>query len=424
MRKILLMSLVASSVLMAGGWKIPETSLNAIALSSANIAHNKSADAAYYNPANMVFMADESIIELDLTYIGLDAPNYKGTVFGTGPHDLNAEKESFLIPTINYVSGKAGEARIGLSILTPGGLSKRWNTEPAKTAAEEFALEIVEVNPTVAIPLNDKVAVAFGFRILHSSGVVKSDGTVPIEVAPSVFQPSNLTRDMTGDALDFGYNLALAYKPTSDLEIGLTYRSKVSLDLEGNAKLSSYSAAVPALNATYDGDGSVSVPLPACASAALAYTFSLDTTVEFVYERNFWSAFSEFDINYDGSITSPVLTAAFDDPLAKNWKDTNAYRLGITQELNKMSIMAGIVYDESPIPDETIGFELPDSNSLTVSLGARFEINKETEIAIATLYSMRESRNITADDNNNNGLIGEFTNSNALLVSTGISYKF
>ena len=416
MKKIALLSLVASSVLMAGGFKIPETSLNSIALSSANIAHNKSADAAYYNPANMVFMADESSVELDLTYIGLDASNYKGTVSG-GYQDLNAEKESFLVPAINYVSGKAGEARIGLSIVSPGGLSKRWKTEPAKTAAEEFSLQIVEVNPTVAIPVNDKVAVAFGFRILHSSGIIKSNGTAVVAPGPTY---SVLTRDMTGDGLDFGYNLALAYKPSSDLEMGLTYRSKVSLDVDGNAKLSSSFDS-----ATYDGEASISVPLPACASAALAYTFSSKTTVEFVYERTFWSALSEFDFNYDGTLGGiGILTAAYDDPIAKNWEDTNSYRLGITQELNSMTIMAGIVYDESPVQSKSLGFELPDSDITTVSLGARYNINKETDIAIAGLYSMRESRTITAADNNDNGLIGEFTNSNALLISAGISYKF
>ena len=116
MKKIVLMSLVASSVLMAGGYKIPETSLNGVALSAANIAHNKSADAAYYNPANMVFMSNENHMEADLTYIGLDAPNYKGTVSlnGTplGTHDIDAESENFLVPSLNYVSGDVSGARL------------------------------------------------------------------------------------------------------------------------------------------------------------------------------------------------------------------------------------------------------------------------------------------------------------------------
>jgi len=391
--KVALLSLVTASVLMAGGYKIPETSLNGVALSAANIAHNKSADAAYYNPANMVFMEDSNHLEVDFTYIGLDPVKYTPTA-GTA---ISAESESFIIPSIHYVSGKAGETRIGLSIVTPGGLSKRWTEQPAKSSAEEFTLKVVEINPSVAIPVNDKVAVAFGFRIIHSEGIVKSTGSV--------------SRDMTGNSLDFGYNLALSYKPSSEWDVGLTYRSQVNLTVQGNAKL--YSGAVLA----YNGDASLTVPLPATASAAIAYTLPSKTTVEFVYERNIWSAYSQLDFDYATSIGG--LTPYFDDPKTKSWNDTNAFRLGITQELDKMTLMAGAVYDETPVPEETIGFELPDSNSFSVSLGGRYQVNKELDIGLAALYSMKESRIVSSAS-----LDGEFTNANVLIASVGVGYKF
>nr|WP_321267767.1 outer membrane protein transport protein [uncultured Sulfurimonas sp.] len=424
MKKIALLSLVASSMLMAGGYKIPETSLNAVALSAANIAHTKSADAAYYNPANMVFMEDKNHLEADLTYIGLDAIKYKGSIITpksatvVAGQDLDSKSEKFLVPSIHYVSGKAGETRIGLSITAPGGLSKRWDKEPARTSAEEFTLEIVEINPTVAIPINDKVAFAFGFRIVHTSGVVKSSGTSEVNATPPLY--STLTRDLTGDSIDYGYNFALAYKPTKDLEMAFTYRSQVNLTVEGDAKLSS--TAVPAgliPAGSYDGIASVTIPLPATASLALAYTFPSKTTVEFVYERNMWSAYKDLDFDYDGTITHPILTSAFDVAKPKNWNDTNAFRLGVTQELDSMTLMAGAVYDESPVPDETIGFELPDSNSISVSLGGRYQINDKLDFGLSALYSMRESRSVK-----NDSLDGEFSDGNVLIVSTGIGYKF
>ncbi|MEA3331510.1 MAG: outer membrane protein transport protein [Campylobacterota bacterium] len=413
MKKIALLSLVTASVLMAGGYKIPETSLNAVALSAANIAHSHGADAAYYNPANMVFMEDKEQMEMDLMYIGLDPINYQGsttTSLGliTNNVDIDAENETFFVPSLHYVSGKAGETRIGLSVVSPGGLSKRWDEEPGKTTSQEFTLEIIEVNPTVAIPVSDKVAVAFGFRILYTSGVVKSDGQL------SPVPTHRATRDLTGDSFDFGYNLALAYKPTSDLDIGLTYRSQVNLTIEGKAELSEN-----VMFGTYDGDGSVTVPLPASASLALAYTLPSKTTIEFVYERNMWSAYKELDFGYEGALSTPILTAAFDDPKTKDWKDTSAYRLGITQELDAVTLMAGAVYDESPVPEETLGFELPGSNSLSLSFGGRYQISKELDVGLAVLYSMRESRKVK-----NDSIDGEFTNSDVLLVSTGIGYKF
>lgn len=411
MIKLALFSAVTASVLMAGGYKIPETSLNGVALSAANIAHNKSADAAYYNPANMVFMEDKNHLEVDLSYIELYAVNYKGTVSATGPYNIDSQSESFIVPALHFVSGKAGETRIGLSIVTPGGLSKRWESEPAKTSAEEFTLQVVEINPTVAIPLNEKVALAFGFRIVHSEGIVKSNGTTYLPAPMSSY--SVVSRDLTGESLDFGYNLALSYKPTSEWDLGLTYRSQVNITIQGDAKLaSSYGSA------TYEGDASVIIPLPATASAAIAYTLPSKTTVEFVYERNMWSAYKSLDFDYNGS-EGALLGGIFGSAIAKNWNDTNAFRLGVTQKLDRMTLMAGAVYDESPVPDETISFELPDSDSISVSLGGRYQINKELDIGLAALYSMRESRSV-----DNDALLGEFTNANVLIVSVGLGYKF
>lgn len=281
MKKIALVSLIASSVLMAGGYKIPETSTNAVALGAANIAHNhENADAAYYNPAKMVFMKDQNYLEVDAMYIGLDKIKYTGTVASTGPYSLKSEKEDFFVPSLNYVSSKVGEhnARVGISVTVPGGLSKRYKTAPAKTFAEEFTLEVVEINPTIAIQLSENLGFAAGFRIVDAEGVVKSNGVMNI---PTLGGLGTASRDMTGDTVDTGYNLALAYQGT-DLELGLTYRSKVNLSVEGNANLTtSYLGG-----SVYNSKASVSIPLPAALSLAAAYNFTPNTTVEFVYEKN------------------------------------------------------------------------------------------------------------------------------------------
>jgi long-chain fatty acid transport protein len=247
MKKIALLSLVASSVLLAGGYKIPENSTNAVALGAANVAHNhNSADAAYYNPAKMVFMSDENHIDANLVYIGLDSVDYEGTQ-GVYPASGSSESEDFFIPSLHYVSPKLGDngARVGLSIVSPGGLSKRWEGgQVASATAEEFTLQTIEINPTAAFRVNDTLSVGVGFRIVYSSGVAK--GT-PV--------PDVIYQNLEGDSLDFGYNLALAYQPTEALEFGLTYRSKINLALDGDADLAypGNGTTIPALPAgTYD----------------------------------------------------------------------------------------------------------------------------------------------------------------------------
>ena len=404
MKKITLLSLIAASTLLADGYQIPETSLNAVALSSANVAHSQGADAAYYNPANMVYMKDENTIEVDLMYIGLDKIKYKGTHAATGTyvHNIESKSESFIVPSVHYVSGKAGETRIGLSIVSPGGLSKRWDAQPAKSTAEEFSLQIMEINPTVAVPISDKLSVAFGFRIVHSEGVVKASGTSGTIGAYS--------QDMAGDSIDYGYNFALSYKPTSDIDFALTYRSKVDLSLDGDADLSVLAVG---LNSSYGSK--VSVPLPAVATVALAYTFPSKTTIEVLYQKNYWSTYNELDFDY----TNPTAETIFGGSKVKDYKDTTNYRVGVTQELDSLTLMGGFVFGESPIPNKSIGFELPDSDSFSVSMGARYSINDKIEVGLSALYSMRESRDVS-----NTSITGEFSGGNILIVSSGISYKF
>ncbi|WP_366755891.1 outer membrane protein transport protein [Sulfurimonas sp.] len=244
----------------------------------------------------------------------------------------------------------------------------------------------MEINPSVAIPVNDKLSLAFGFRIVKSEGVVET-----------------AYYKMTGDSIDYGYNLALSYKATTDLEMAMTYRSQINLTEEGTSELTA--------GGTYDV--SLTVPLPAVASFAVAYTLPAKTTVEFVYERTMWSAYKAIDFEYSNS----TVESAYGNPVEKNWNDTNTFRLGLTKELDTMTLMAGIVYDESPVPDDTIAYELPDSNSLGLSIGGRYNINKQVDLGLAALYSMRESRD-SADGT------GEFSGGNVLMVSAGVGYKF
>ncbi len=413
MKKIALLSLATSSLMIAGGYKIPELSMNSMALSAAYIANAHGADAAYFNPANMAFEADGQYFEGALTYIRLASIEYTGTALnpdGT-PNNSGASSkvENFLSPSLHYVSPRYDQFRFGLSVVAPAGLSKRWEMQPAKTYAHEFSLQVVEVNPSVAYRVSQDFAVGAGFRIVHTSGVVKS--------------ASIASRDMEGDTFDFGYNLALSYKATSELTLAATYRSNVDLDVEGDA------AIYFPDNGSYGGtklfgkriDAAVSIPNPAALNLAAAYRFNTGTTVEFVYERTFWSAYESLDFDYEFSLGA--LDAKFSDPIAKDWNDVSAYRLGVTQEYDNWTGMAAIAYDATPIPEQTINFELPDSDAIIVSMGGRYEYSDTLSLGAALLIDFKESRTVSSSVNDI-GLNGEFTDARAYLFTVGAEYKF
>ena len=414
MRRLGLLSLAATTALMASGYKIPEQSQKGVALSSAYVANANGADASYYNPANMAFEKGNGAFEMDLSYIQLSSVKFEGNVnkAAIGVNDSSggdSKKESFLHPTFYYVSPEVNNLRFGVALTSPVGLSKRWDNQPARISAEEFTLMTVEINPTAAYKINDKVAVAVGIRAIYSDGVVKS-------LAPA---PSDLTRNLTGNGLDFGYNLAVTYKPLEALSLAATYRSKIDLNLKGNATLSG-------AGGIYSGPASVSVPAPATLSLAGAYTFTENTTVELVFDRTYWSTYRQLDFEYQGnrSLMTPGLISAFDTSVAKNWSDANSYRLGITHKYDSAwTAMLGMVYYETPIPDSDVGFDLPDSNGMAYSIGTRYKYSKQIELGASFLYADRESRTVSTPANTS-GITGTFSNSNVYFLSLGIEYKF
>jgi len=391
---------------LASGYRIPEQSVDSTAKAGANIASADSADASYFNPANMAWMAaDKWQVEGDLTYIHLPSISYDDN--RTAAYDGESKKENFLLPTVFMVSPEVNNFRFGFSVTAPYGLAKRWEQPFPRTFAEEYSLKVFDINPTVAYKFCEYFSLAVGPRLLYSSAQVSSNGVVR---APGY----TAARNMEGDTTELGWNAALSARPTKDLNLAVTYRSKVDLDLDGDALLSTNTQA-----ASINTGGSVSVPAPAVLALSGAYTLDR-LTVELTWERTFWSDYESIAFQYDTVLTNPLLIGAFGVPVAKNWDDSDAYRLGLSYALNDLwTLMAGFGYDRNPIPDSTLQFDLPDSDAYLYSLGVRYQVSKQMEVGAGYLYDDKKSRSVT-----NARLNGTFTDSSAHLLTVGLTYTF
>ncbi|MCB1857262.1 MAG: transporter [Gammaproteobacteria bacterium] len=408
-----------STQAMSAAYKIPEQSINSTALSGAYIANANGADASYYNPAAMVFNKEGATIEADLTYIHLTGIEIKNDSPGFANDET--KEENFLVPTFHYVSPLVGNARFGLSLIAPAGLTKRWKGDN-RAFAEDFTLKTIEINPTAGYKFNDRFSIGGGLRAVYSQGKVKSSNTAHPLVT--------VGRDMDGESWDFGYNLALQFRATDALDLALTYRSKIDLTVDGDATL--FGSVPPGLPGAgfplpvYNDGARVTVPLPAALNLAAAYTFNDRTTVELVYERTYWSAYKKLDFKYDRDL-NPVFTAVFDDPIKKKWQDSNSFRIGITHRLDgKWTLMGGFAYDKTPIKEKYIGFELPDSDAKIFSLGARYQYSDKLNLGAAFLYDKKDSLKLKAGENINAALAAgaKFEDASAYLLTVGMNYDF
>jgi long-chain fatty acid transport protein len=410
MNKIITLSVLTSSLICAGGYKIPEQSLNSMALGAAYVAHTFGADTAYFNPASMVFMENKQYMEASVTLAHLFSQEYAlaGDLSG------HSETENLPIATLHYVAQGSDDFRWGVSMTVPGGLTKRWNTPYQKLSAEEFTLKNIEINPVVAYKVSDEFSVGAGLRLVYSEGIVKSDGE-------GIFP---IKREMEGNTIEFGYNLAAMYKPTSDINLALTYRSNIDLTEEGKANL--YFGNI---GKQYDAE--VTVPLPAALNLAISKTWQDTYTLEFNYERTYWSTYENLDFDYKRTITNAVLAQAFDAPKARNWKDTDTFRIGATVKISdKLTTMLGFAIDETPVPVENIGFELPDSDAKIYSIGFRYQQTPSLSWGAAFLYDKKDELTLKPGEHEdksstnilNNG--GKFSEGGAFLSTIGMVYEF
>ncbi len=411
MKNIITLSVITSSFLVAGAYKLPEQSINSTALSGAYVAHTTGADTAYFNPANMAFLnSNNHLVEVGGTLVHLPENKFIGNqaLSPTDIHSANGESkvEDIGISYLHFVSNPIGSFRWGSSVTIPAGLSKRWDSSYQKLFVEEFTLKVVEFNPVVSYRVSNNFAIGGGIRAIYSEGKVYSDGGevgVPIK------------REMEGDTLEYGYNLATTYKPMPDINLAMTYRSNINLKEEGDANL-----YIGNLGKQYSAD--VTVPLPASLNLAVSKTWQDRYTLEFNYERTYWSKYKSLDFNYGSTIKAPLIEP-FDNPKAKNWEDTDTFRVGATIKMDSVTYMLAYAKDETPIPKKYINYELPDSDGDIFSMGFRVKATDSISWGLSYLHDEKESITLKAGENIN-GIIGKFGGGGADLFTAGINYEF
>ncbi len=402
----------------ASGFQIPNQSLRAIGIAGATIAFTPGPDSAYYNPANMSFLDNSWAVETSLTTLWLPEVEYKDN--RTPVFDGTSNVEVFYMPQVHLASADYNDFRVGFALTYPFGLAKSWDQAYPAATARNFSLFVVEANPTLAYKPSDMLSIAGGLRFIYSEGEVNSGATNPPFTAMSPL--TRLERTMEGDDLRIGYNLSATLRPIRPWHLAVTYRSKVDLQLEGDATLTAVAGEFPV--AAYSGSGDLSITLPAVFSLATSYSFG-DLTLEVAWSRTFWSELEELDFRYEQSFLGSIFDG-FDRPVQKDWQDSDALRFGLTYQLTKQFLTTlGFAIDNSPVPDDTVGFELPDSDAYMYGLGLQYKASDVLSMGIAYMYYHTTSRTVTSQSVGGlPGIDGNFSDGGAHAITVGLITTF
>ncbi len=402
----------ASSTALASGFRLPEQSASAMGMSSAFVGQADDPSATWYNPAGLT--------QLDGTQIsgGVIAiyPSMKHDAT-TGFTDVS-EREIHL-PIHLYATHKyTDRLAVGLGINYPFGLSTDWAENSSVKYVSTFSkVMTTNVNPNVAYKVNDDLSVAFGIDYTRLRATLEKTQSVFIFTPGPVYLGDYNFR-LSGDGDGWGMNVAAKYRVSPAVETGLSYRSRIKVDLEGTAELT---GAGPAAQS---GSGNTSITLPDLLQVGVSYKASDDLRLNADIEYTFWSTYDRIVITSDNP--------TFDDKKEeKNWRNTWSLRLGTQYRLSDAwKLRAGYIYDQNPVDEEYFETGVPDSDRQALSVGAGHTMGNIT-IDVAYLYLRFHSRGITDTKTDDatvtplapNALNGPYK-STAHLAGITIGYKF
>lgn len=423
------MAVCAASAAHAAGFMLTEQSAGALGRAYAGVGvDGTDISGVYYNPATMTLHPGTKIqagfvaVGLDLAFEGsgsADDVNYDG-VTENGQYNTQA------IPH-GYISHQLTDSMwIGLAMTVPFGMGTEYKDDwPLANRGISAEVLTFDFNPNVAWKVSDKLSLGAGMSIQYAAADLKMQDK-PLGLS--------VNGEVDADSIAWGFNVGVMWSPLENLRFGLSYRSRVNHNADGDFTLSGGNAIVDGALGTlglaqgvpYDATATISTPAWAMATAAWDVNDLLS-----LYATFRWTDWSSFD-------TLNIKTSALDRIPGKNgvktvenhWQDTYLVSVGADLRFtNWWTFRAGIGYETSAVDDPKYRTAIiPDADRLWLALGSSFKAteNMQIDVSAAWLHGIGE-RNLWSTDGSDGKTpeeIGKFEDLDAYLFGVQLVYKF
>jgi long-chain fatty acid transport protein len=346
---------LASSAL-AAGFNVDTQSARPTGMATAVTASIDDASAIYYNPAGIVSREGVDIQLGDTVII----PSISFTP-ASGGSSTNSTTGPVPPPNAYLIYGPSKYFAFGVGFFAPYGLASNWPAGwQGQYLAVDSSLTTYFINPSVAFRPFDWLRIGGGVDIVR--GVVDLSRSLN-------FVESSGSLELGGGAWGVGGNggVQIDILPKI-LSIGVHYRSQVRMNFSGSAHFSN----VPTDLQTTLEDQNVStrVMLPDSLLMGISYVPIDQLRLGFDVVWTNWSTINQININFANS-------SALDQSEAKQWSAGFNYHLGGEFTINQyFQVRAGVLYDPTPSPEDTIGPDLPDANRVNIAAGFGFHYNQ------------------------------------------------
>ncbi|MGL6072321.1 OmpP1/FadL family transporter, partial [Craterilacuibacter sp.] len=343
----------AAPAVHAAGFQLSEQSI--VGLGRAHAGAGVAGDdlsAVFYNPAGMMLL-NGTQVQGGFTYAEIDAP-FEGTSTTGKRFSDNGRAGGEAIPNAFFVKEINERTRFGFGVTVPFGLGSGYGEDwGGRSGGIEAHVMTVDFNPSLAYQLDDKWSIGGGVSAQYTKANLKKGDKADI---PNV-GTFNASGEIEADSWDYGYNLGLMYQFDADSRVGLSYRSKIQHETEGD-----FTKEVADLNVSKVYHGSTNVTTPE--SILLSGYHRIDPKLALTGSLRWsnWSRFDVLDIKSNGTTASTI---------NNNWKASWFASLGADYNYSdKLTLRGGVAYETSPVPDaEHRNPLIPDTDRVWLSLG-------------------------------------------------------
>jgi long-chain fatty acid transport protein len=389
---------VMAAPMYAAGFGIFEQGTKSMGMAGAFTAQADDPSALFYNAGGLAFVTEQQFSIGD-TYIHATKAEFEGdNPFPGAGYRAEEKKLSEFPPHAYWVRPIHDTLKIGVGITTPFGLTTEWENPDqfaGRFLSTKAALRAIDVNPTLGWQFGN-----FGLGV----GVIARFSDVELNRNAGAVNPFTQTfvdigrLKLTSDFNEgYGWNLGILHKFNNSFSWGLSYRSQISVDYDGDAKLTQ----IPTGNAQFDAvlrsrlpfgtnlPVKTKIDFPDMASLGLAFSITPNLLVETDANWTGWSSFEEVTIDFTGGATNSLP----DTTIPQQWEDVYNYRLGLRWTTGPSSQWRfGYVYDETPQQEEGVSPLLPDADRNGFTVGYGYTGGLKADFAIMYLPFNERSR--------------------------------
>jgi long-chain fatty acid transport protein len=403
----------------ANGFAVNEQSAKAVGMGGAFAAQADDPSAVYYNPAGIVQLEGIQVS------VGVSPIIPKGT-FNSATDDTvlnthvgkstDVEDNVFFVPNAYITYQFNDQWSLGLGAFSNFGLTTDWPDNwdgRYLTGGTETTLTTLSVNPVVAYRPFKRFSLAAGPVVQYLNIKIENKGLI----SPSL---SDADVKIEGDNWEWGWNVAALFWIMEDLKVGASYRSRIDHSVTGGDFFLTNIPSALGGDVSYGAEADLN--LPAVLFLGISYKWN-DLTLEFDAQWTEWSTYEKLEVSLSSGSTISK---------RKDWKDAWAYRFGAQYRLNEwLDLRGGIVYDKTPIPDDTLDVLVPSGDRWLFAFGFGSHYEKWT-VDCAYNYVLDEDRtfnNEAGDYGTVSGtpvgrLTGEFSDVQVHVFSLNVSYRF